>query len=453
MDEVVFGVDAGGKAVRAAAISLAEAGYQERRDLQEWVLAHPEVLGPGVLPITFEFDRWRNAAGDAERDRLDVLGLGDDGRLVVVELKRDRAPDTVEMQAIKYAALASRFTPELVIERYGDFLASRGEALDAVEVQARLEAHAGPLDPDVLRQPRIVLVARSFPPVVTASVVWLSEMGLEIALHQIQAYRAQVGEGEGVIVTISRMFPLPDIEEFTVVPVGARARAAERRDARGKQGPVRRLIRAGALADGTELRLVVPSRGFGESVRVEVERWLAERPDRGVATWRNDRTGPLVWKFDGAAYRINDLVQHALVEAAGVTGQLVQGARWWVLPDGDDLATKAAAIPRGFNWDVLHDLLAVFPEGWWATYGDVAQVIGTAPQPLGNHLTNCAECSQPWRFLSANGKVAAKFTWTDPDDTRDPQLLLEAEGVKFVDGVADPDRRLSMDELRALIEE
>jgi hypothetical protein len=74
-----------------------------------------ETLCPDVLIITFEFDRWSSAAGP-QRDRLDVLGLGRDGRLVVAELKRGRAPDTVELQAIKYAAMASRFTEELLAE-------------------------------------------------------------------------------------------------------------------------------------------------------------------------------------------------------------------------------------------------------------------------------------------------------------------------------------------------
>jgi hypothetical protein len=53
---------------------------------------------------------------------LDVLGLDRSGRLVVAELKRDRAPDTVEMQAIKYAAMASRFTPDVVASQYAAFL-------------------------------------------------------------------------------------------------------------------------------------------------------------------------------------------------------------------------------------------------------------------------------------------------------------------------------------------
>ena len=72
MDELLFSVE-GNKASPATPISLAEAGPREREDLQQWVLAHPEILGSGVVPISFEFDQWRNAAGDRERDRLDVI--------------------------------------------------------------------------------------------------------------------------------------------------------------------------------------------------------------------------------------------------------------------------------------------------------------------------------------------------------------------------------------------
>ena len=108
-DELVFTVQPG-VAQRAQPISLAEAGLRERADLQEWIRENPEILGEGARIVTFEFGAWRARDGNAT-DRLDLLGLDDEGRLVVAELKRGPAPDTVEMQAIKYAAFASRFTP------------------------------------------------------------------------------------------------------------------------------------------------------------------------------------------------------------------------------------------------------------------------------------------------------------------------------------------------------
>jgi hypothetical protein len=118
-DELVFTVE-GNKALAAQSISLADAGLKEREHLQEWVLAHPHILGQDVLVVTSEFDRWTSRGG-AERDRLDILGLDSEGRLVVAELKRDVAPDTVEMQAIKYAAMASRFDIDALADAYREF--------------------------------------------------------------------------------------------------------------------------------------------------------------------------------------------------------------------------------------------------------------------------------------------------------------------------------------------
>jgi hypothetical protein len=215
-DELVFTVS-GATAKPAAAVSLAEIGLSERQHLQEWVIAHPEILGPHIMVVTFEFDRWW-AAGGSPLDRLDVLGLDRSGCLVVAELKRDVAPDTVEMQAIKYAAMASRFTSETLASQHARFLSSRGRAVTDEEALVALEQHTEDktLTVETLRQPRIVLLAVSFPPVVTATAVWLREMGLDISLVQFQAYRTD----HETLVTVSQLLPVPTVEEFTVVPRG-----------------------------------------------------------------------------------------------------------------------------------------------------------------------------------------------------------------------------------------
>ena len=57
----------------AKRISLTEAGLLERQHLQEWVLAHPEILGEDVLVVAFEFDRWMTGGGSLTWERLDVL--------------------------------------------------------------------------------------------------------------------------------------------------------------------------------------------------------------------------------------------------------------------------------------------------------------------------------------------------------------------------------------------
>ena len=75
---------------------------------------------------------------------------------MVAELKRDAAPDTVEMQALKYAAMASRFTPETLGHQHARFCRARGHPVTEEEALAALEDHADDkmLAVDTLRQPR-----------------------------------------------------------------------------------------------------------------------------------------------------------------------------------------------------------------------------------------------------------------------------------------------------------
>ncbi len=446
--ERVFSVS-GSKATPATPVSLAEAGLKERADLQEWVLAHPEILGPDVLVIGFEFDRWQAASGSRQLDRLDVLGLDTEGRLVVAELKRDRAPDTVEMQAIKYAAMASRFTEDVLVEQYIRFLSGPGpDLIDEDLARERLAAHAGELDPEQLRRPRIVLVAGAFPPPVTASVVWLTEMGLDITLQQVQAYK--VAEDQ-LIVSVSRLFPIADVEEFTISPIRAEAKAAEeRRKGSRERSTVVRLVAAKAIPDGTPLTLQTTNEISAE-VREMIEAWVAEDPRRGQAVWRNDASKPLMWGYDGEGYRPSAIIQQALSDL-GIPRRPLRGPRWWTLPDGKDLPTVAgAAAPGAFDWAPLHALLAAIPVGRWTTYGELADVVGTAAMPVGQHISGCPECPNAYRVLGADGRPRDGFKWADPSESRSQREILEEEGVTFAGDRAEGSRRLGAPDLRNLV--
>jgi len=446
---LVFTVDTS-TATRARPISLAEAGLRERSDLQEWVLAHPEILGPGVKVVAFEFDRWQGTqSGDRERDRLDVLGLDTDGRLVVAELKRDRAPSTVHMQAISYAAMTSRFTEEALLEHYVAFRRRTDRDIDEDSARAELADHAGELDVEVLRQPRIVLVAGDFPTTVTASVVWLTEMGLNITMQRVQAYRVF---DDRTIITVSQLFPVPDVEDFTVSPQRAQAQAvdAKRRQAREKS-TVLRLVAAGAIPDGTPLALR-PTTEVDEQARQQLLDWVAEEPSRGRARWFNRRRDPIRWEHDGQSYRPSPLIASMLTEAAGIT-RSVRGPSWWVLPDGRDLPTVAGSVPTGrFDWSDLHRAMGAIPAGRWTTYGELAKVVGTAAQPLGQHIAGCPDCPNAQRVLGADGRVRPNFAWSDPDEHRTPEEVLRSEGVLLQAGYAADSQRLNATDLQALPE-
>jgi hypothetical protein len=340
-DELVFTV-AGATASPAQPVSLEEAGLRERSHLQEWVIAHPQILGPDVRVIAFEFGRWIGLSGSKERDRLDVLGLDTSGQLVIAELKRGMAPDTVEMQGLKYAAMASRFTIDRLAALHAQFLAAqRGSTVTPEEALAELQAHATLLDDSTLRQPRVVLLAADFSKVVSSTVVFLRELGLDMRLVRFQAYRTEAG----IIITVSQHYPVPEVEEFTLMPelVEQREERADRQQRQRDTSAVRRLIAANAVLPGTRFRLR-PAWGPGEEARAAVEQWAAADPRRAQATWQESTTAPLVWDYDGASYSPTGLARHILREATGDDTHL-QGTLWWADEQGRDLVTLAAELP------------------------------------------------------------------------------------------------------------
>ena len=336
--ELVFTVN-GATAVAATPISLADAGLREREHLQEWVISHPEVLGQGVKIIAFEFGSWTGFTGEKERDRLDILALDGEGHLIVVELKRDKAPDTVEMQALKYAALVSRFTRDDLDRVHARYLSRlRQEDVSSEVAATELDAWAE-ISEDSLRLPSVVLMATDFPQTVTATVVFLhQQLGLDIRLLVFQAYRT----ANDVLVTVSQHYPPPGIEEFVLSPEVNEAHRAKsgKQNRQRETSTVARLIAAEALEPSERVEVRAPS----PDLQAELAHWLDAGTGRRFATWQDDSAAPLIWEADDQAYSPTGLARFILEAGAGRTSA-VQGPAYWVTQDGQSLVDLARDLP------------------------------------------------------------------------------------------------------------
>lgn len=117
--------------------------------------------------------------------------------------------------------------------------------------------------------------------------------------------------------------------------------------------------------------------------------------------------------------------------------------RYWPGP------TAAATDQNEVRWDLMTRALAALPAGSWTTYGDLAALIGTAPQPVGNRL-RAVPLPNAHRVLQAEGTISPGFQWPDGRDD-DPIAVLTAEGVKFDEHQkADPTQRIDLEELAQL---
>ncbi|MFE7113899.1 DUF262 domain-containing protein [Streptomyces sp. NPDC057654] len=115
----------------------------------------------------------------------------------------------------------------------------------------------------------------------------------------------------------------------------------------------------------------------------------------------------------------------------------------------EDLAPADAESPV---WAELRAALRAMPAGSWTTYGELGALVGTHAIAVGNHLMSKAGIYGAHRVLTADGRVAEGFRWSDDQDKRDPRDLLESEGISFDDaGRAHRSQRLTATDLAALL--
>jgi hypothetical protein len=314
-------------------VELADIGITERVDLQRWVEEHTEMVGPDLLLITTEFDRWE-VKQQRVADRLDVLFLDSDGHPLIAELKRGEASDTVELQALKYGAYCSTMRTEDLIEEYARYHdLSQDTAREAVVEHAPALAESEP------SPVRIRLLAGRFGPAVTSVVLWLIELGLDIGCIEIRVRR--MSNSEAILVS-RQILPPPEAADY-LVRRRRREVAEEAKEARSKRRNAVTVINEyGSVSAGTELTLILEA--FSDEQRPAIQGKIAEDSRYSEVRWtgRGSRDS-LEWQLDGETYSPSGLVWTMLNELGFNPGG-IRGPLYWALPDGRSMNDEAEAL-------------------------------------------------------------------------------------------------------------
>lgn len=276
-------------------IEFAELGFQERRDIQEWVAKNPGILGEKLLIVSKEFSDF-----DRTNERLDLLAVDEEGRLVIIELKRDDTGADAHWQAIKYASYMRRVDTDGILEMFASYASvSREEAAN------RLLQHLNADDLNGLNNDqRIILASHRFAPEVTSAALWLNEKALgENLMTCVQLTPYQDAEARLLYVQANRIIPVPGIEDY-VVRVGASpggdrplglGEKLSQTFARNRNDGVTRFLRDVATR---------AMDGLPASIKPDKEsRWAGGDP-----TWRYYHlwyTSPLWGNWEGMSFRIN----------------------------------------------------------------------------------------------------------------------------------------------------
>ena len=222
----MFRVDlAENRLVRLKERQFADLNLRERDHLQEWLVYMPNALGEEFLIIQKEFDGFADT-----RERLDVLALDKEGRLVVVENKLDDSGRDVVWQALKYVAYCSSLKKAEIVEIYQSYLNRWLDGANAV-VNLCDFLDVEELDDVVLNagnEQRLVLIAANFRKEVTAAVLWLLGHGVRAQCFQVVPYSF----GEELFIDLRQIIPMPEAADYMM---GIAAKDSEEKFVQGAQ--------------------------------------------------------------------------------------------------------------------------------------------------------------------------------------------------------------------------
>ncbi len=205
----LFRIDAKSRASeRIAEVEFSNLGFQERRDIQEWVAANPGILGEDLLVIGKEFSGF-----DRTDERLDLLAVDADGKLVIIELKRDDTGADAHWQAIKYASYLHRASAEDIIRMLVDY-----EKTSEEEAEDELVQHLGADDLNALNNDqRIILASHRFAPEVTSAALWLNEKAPgEDLITCVQLVPYQDGHDGPLYIQAHTIIPVPGADIYRI---------------------------------------------------------------------------------------------------------------------------------------------------------------------------------------------------------------------------------------------
>ena len=194
---------------RIEEVDFSQLGLKERQDIQEWVAAHPGILDEELLMIGKEFSDF-----DKTNERPDLLAVDRDGRLVVIELKRDDSGTDAHWQAIKYASYFRRFTTDDIIGMLADYLGvSKEDASVKLLEHVREEDDLTSLNNDQ----RIILASHRFAPEVTSAALWLNEQsGGKILVACVTLTPYQDEKADSLYIQANTIIPVPGVDDYVV---------------------------------------------------------------------------------------------------------------------------------------------------------------------------------------------------------------------------------------------
>lgn len=168
--------------------------------LEDWVAVDASILGEPLFIIG------RQVIIPDVKDRLDLLALDPQGNAVIIELKRGKLKDPVDMQALRYASYIAKWK-YLDFENIAqNYLGKVGDPEYNFNSLYESFCESAGVDevPDINIDQRVIVVGSSVRDKLGSVALWLHEHHIDIKVIEVQAYK----DGDNVFIEPNIVIPL-----------------------------------------------------------------------------------------------------------------------------------------------------------------------------------------------------------------------------------------------------
>lgn len=153
--------------------------------LEDWIVRDPTLLGEPLLVVG------RQILFPDVKDRLDILALDLQGNAVIVELKRGKLKDPVDMQAMRYASYISRWRFEDFENQARNFYGKVGDPDFSFNDMYESFCEQAGVDeiPDLNQDQRLIIVGSSVREKLGSVALWLRDHRVDVTVIQMQAFK------------------------------------------------------------------------------------------------------------------------------------------------------------------------------------------------------------------------------------------------------------------------
>jgi len=187
-------------------------------NLEEWIVTDPSLLGEPLLIIG------RQVMIPDVKDKPDLLALDPQGKVVVIELKRGKLTDPIDMQALRYASYISKWRFEDFENQARVHLKKVGDPnFNFNELYEQFCADAG-IDevPDLNSDQRLIIVGSEVKDKLGSVALWLRDHKVDIKVIEIEIYH----EGDALFVQPHVIIPLP-VSRFVDIGQASRGEVSQ----------------------------------------------------------------------------------------------------------------------------------------------------------------------------------------------------------------------------------